>query len=147
MVSVAGAWCPYLPGMDSSADVTPARLRFDAHDEAWLIATINGIRMPCAPIHTSELEAAIDELAGQMGGRTHVEIHYLDGRVERRLTAPPAQPERGEAEGPPAFTSIDVDTRGGRGRLLRIGGGICAIVGVLLLGLALARLLVAVNAP
>lgn len=147
MVSVAGVWCPYLPGMDTSANVTPARLRFDAHDEAWLIATINGTRMPCAPIHTSELDAAIDELAGQMGGRTHVEIHHLDGSVERRLTAPPAQQRSPSVGGPPVFTPNDADPESGGGRLLRIGGGICAIVGVLLLGLALARLISAVNAP
>ncbi|MGO2943894.1 MAG: hypothetical protein ACTIDO_16550 [Brevibacterium aurantiacum] len=133
--------------MDSSGDVIPARIRFDAHDEAWLIATINGTRMPCAPIHTSELDAAIDELTRQLGGRTHVEIHHLDGSIEHRLSAPQAQQTRREAGGPPVFTPNDADAEGGRGRLLRIGGGICAIAAVLLFGLVLARLLGAVNAP
>ncbi|AZU01074.1 hypothetical protein [Brevibacterium linens] len=103
--------------------------------------------MPCAPIHTSELDAAIDELAGQLGGRTHVEIHHLDGRVERRLTAPQAQQGSSSVSGPPVFAATDADPESGGVRLLRIGGGICAIMGVLLLGLALARLLSAVNAP
>lgn len=77
----------YLTGM-TNQDASVAAIRFDASDEDWMIATVNGTRLGAAPVRTDDIDATILELVAQLGVRTRVEIRYADGQIERRVAYP-----------------------------------------------------------
>ncbi|MEX3510680.1 hypothetical protein VVR84_14160 [Kocuria carniphila] len=80
----------------SSSRTTPARIRIEAHDADWMIATIDGVRIVAAPVPTEQVDAAIGEIVSQLGVRAHVEIHHVDGTIDRRVAHPDQDAEPDE---------------------------------------------------
>lgn len=78
----------------TSKDASIAAIRFDASDQDWMIATVNGTNLVAAPVRTEDVDAAIRELVAQLGARARVEIRYADGTFERRLAYPRPGTER-----------------------------------------------------
>lgn len=81
--------------MSSPRRTFPAHIRFEAHDADWMIATIDDVRIVAAPVPTEQVDAAIGEIVSQLGVRAHIEIHHVDGTVDRRGVHPhrDAEPE------------------------------------------------------
>ncbi|AZT97644.1 MAG: hypothetical protein ACTH9B_08430 [Brevibacterium aurantiacum] len=81
--------------MSSPRRTTPAHIRFEAHDADWMIATIDDVRIVAAPVPTEQVDAAIGEIVSQLGVRAHIEIHHVDGTIDRRVAHPrqDAEPE------------------------------------------------------
>jgi len=56
-----------------------------------MVATVDGIRLSCAPVRNDELADAVVELAARLGEPTGVEVRRIDG-VVRRAVIDPAEP-------------------------------------------------------
>lgn len=80
----------YLLTMRTAAADTP-RICFEPCGSEWMVATIDGTRLSCAPIRNDELIDAVVELVTRLGEPTLVEVRHVGG-VVRRAVIDPANP-------------------------------------------------------